>query len=79
MCAVVLVVLLSGCGTGVDADECRDAATAQAEAETAWTSALDAHAAEHETGQEHEGVEDQLMVSRVDLIVANEETRRACG
>ncbi len=78
---VALAVLLSGCGTGEDAAGCRDAATAQVEAEIAFAEAFEAHQAAHldETGDHPEEVEDQLMANRVDLIVANEETRRACG
>ena len=73
------LALLVGSGDGVDAGECRDAATAQVEAEQAWSALLEAHAAAHEAHEEHEAVDDHTMSSRVDLVVATEATRRACG
>ncbi len=77
-CAVALALLV-GCGTGVDAGACREAATAQVEAEQAWSASLEAHAAAHEAHEEHESIEDHTNSSRVDLVVATEATRRACG
>lgn len=81
MCAVVALVLLAGCGGDVDAGACRDAAIAQAEAEAAWSALFDAHATAHETTEvhEHPDTEAQRMAARVDLIVATEATRTACG
>lgn len=76
---MVVLPLLAGCGNGVDESMCRDAATRQAEAEFAWTDALEAHSAVHQTGEEHPDAEDQSMATRIDLIVATAETRRMCG
>lgn len=75
----VLVLLFSAaCGREGNTASCQATATKQAEAELAWSSSLEAHAAAHETGQEHSAVEEQTFVSRVALIVATEATRRAC-
>jgi len=80
---VAALVLLAGCvvSEGVDASECRNAATAQAQAEVAWSATLDAHATAHEITEvhEHPNTEVQQMAARVDLIIAIEATRAACG
>ncbi len=80
---VVALTLLAGCvvSEGVDASECRDAATAQAEAEAVWSASFDAHAIAHETTEvhEHPNTEAQQMAARVDLIIATGATRAACG
>ena len=80
---IAALTLLAGCvvSEGVDASECRDAATAQAEAEAAWSAALDTHTTAHENTEAHEhpNTEAQQMAARVDLIIASEATRAACG
>ena len=77
--AVVLPLLLAGCGNGVDAGECRDAATAQAETEQVWASVIEAHNAAHnDESADHAELDGLLFTSRVDVIVATEATRRAC-
>ena len=76
----VLPLLLAACGNGVDAGECRDAATAQAETEQVWASVIEAHNAAHgdESG-DHAELDGLLFASRVDVIVATEATRQACS
>ncbi len=88
--AVVALTVLAGCGGGADANACRVAAIAQAEAEQAWGLAIEDHNTAHEQ-LEHSGntdtasfenhleLEDRLTATRVDLIVATESTRQACG
>lgn len=72
-----LAVGLSSCGGPSDA-ECRAAATAQAEAESIWSTALDSHAAAHEAGHDHPDADNAVLAGRVELIIAVETTRRAC-
>ena len=89
-CAVVVLTLLSGCGDGADTEACRAAATAQVKAEQAWGLAIEDHNAAHEqaghadhtptaTFGDHLELEERLTVTRVDLVVATEATRQACG
>lgn len=73
----VLAAVLSSCG-GVSASECRAAAIAQAEAEQDWGASIDVHELAHQNEQDHPGVDEQLLTSRADLIVASENTSRAC-
>ena len=74
-----LAFLLAGCGGGgVSLSGCRDAATAQAESERAWAAVIEAHNAAHGATADHLELEEQLLDSRVDVIVAIESTRRAC-
>ena len=78
-CAVLaLLGLLAGCGNGVNADACRDAATEQAEAEAAWGLVIEEHTTAHIADADHSEVEARLMSGRVDAIIAAESTRRAC-
>ena len=70
--------LLAGCGNGVNADACRDAATAQAEAEAAWGLVIEEHATAHTTDADHSDLEARLLSGRADAIIAAESTRRAC-
>lgn len=77
---VVLAVALTACGNSVDAGECHDAAIAQAVAEQAWASVIETHNAAHiDSMDEHPELEGALLSSRVDVILATEATRRACG
>ncbi|MXW77009.1 MAG: hypothetical protein F4Z58_13410 [Acidimicrobiaceae bacterium] len=77
---VVLALAITACGNNVDSGECNDAATAQAVAEQAWASVIEAHNAAHiDSTDEHPELEGALLSSRVDVIVASEEPRRACG
>ena len=77
VCAA-LAVVAAGCG-GVSASDCRAAALAQAESENAWGSAIEAHDMAHATGiQDHSEFEEQLLTSRVDLIIASAGVQRAC-
>ncbi len=84
-CAVLaLSGLLAGCGNGVNADACRDAATEQAEAEAAWGLVIEEHTtahiadADHSEIADHSDIEARLLSGRVDAIIAAESTRRAC-
>ncbi len=70
-------VVLSACGGGSSA-ECRKVATAQAESERTWATAIEAHNAAHAEAADHLELEEQLLVSRVEVIIATESTRRAC-
>lgn len=78
-CAVLVSSgLLAGCGNGVSADACRDAATAQAEAEAAWGSVIEEHSTAHNTDADHSELDARLLSGRADVIIAAESTRRAC-
>ena len=76
---IALSLLLAGCSGGPDTGACRDAATAQAEAERVWASIVEDHSAAHvnETG-DHPELDGLLISARVDMIIAVEATRRAC-
>ena len=77
--ALVATLVLALASGGGSASECRAAAVAQAEAENVWGSAIEAHNAAHETSdQDHPGVDERLLSSRVEMIIASEAVRRAC-
>ena len=73
----VLAALPVACG-GQDSAECLRAATAQAQAETDWSDAIQEHSAAHSESQSHGGHE-ELNALRVNMILAEAEVRNACG
>ena len=75
----VLVLVLTGCGGEWPSAACRDAAAAQAEAEEAYLTVYAAHAVEHAAGSDdHAEYDQRLLTSRIDRILADEATARAC-
>lgn len=79
LAALAAVFLLALAGCGASASSCRAAAVSQAHAENVWGSAIEVHNEAHESGDlDHSAVDEQLLNSRVDLIIASEAVRRAC-
>ncbi len=83
MLAVVCLALVAvSCGGGGSVSECRAAAMAQAVAEDAYIAALTAASGDHDhapsSDHDHAEIDEQVITSRVDVIVATEATRRAC-
>lgn len=74
------LVFLAGCSNSGGAAACRDAASAQAIAEQAWASAIEAHNGAHASELlDHPDLEEQLMTGRIEVIITTEETRKACS
>ncbi|MDE0702039.1 MAG: hypothetical protein F4Y27_01210 [Acidimicrobiaceae bacterium] len=85
--AAVLAVVAISCGAGAGAEsvaECHAAAMAQAVAEDAYIAALtvvsddDGHRHAPSDDHDHAEIEERVIASRVDVILATEATRRAC-
>lgn len=66
------------CGSE-NVSQCRNSAQAQAEAENAWSSELEAHRLAHvQESNDHAGSHEELTALRVNVIVATAATQRAC-
>ncbi len=70
-------IVLSGCG-GDNSVACEDAAALQAQAESDWSDAFQAHNVAHAESNEHDA-HDELTALRVVLIIAEAEVRNSCG
>lgn len=70
-----VVLLAAGCSASTEA--CAQAALALAETELRLTEAYATHAADHESGANHDDAE--VLDARVEMILAEAETRRACA
>lgn len=77
--AAAALVILAGCGTDYDQSACEYAAQDQMHAERAWGELLERHSAAHEDGAAHADLDQFIAGARVDVILAEAETRRSCG
>lgn len=73
--AAVAATLAMGCSAQSDL-ACDRAAWAQADAELRFNAAVTAHNDAHESGVDHD---DSTRAARVEMILAEAETRRRCG
>ena len=73
------VIALAGaaCSSAGPSTACANAALQQALAEQGYGSAVEAHEAAHESGEEHS--DSEIFDARVAMILAEAETRRQCG
>lgn len=75
--AILLTVACSSVAADPSSTACRRAATNQAATETEWARQIELHSAAHSAGEEHS--DDELFGARVDMLIAEAETRRQCG
>lgn len=70
-----------GCASsGFTSEACQTAALTQASAEQRWGAAVEAHQIAHESDiDNHEGIADRMISARVEMILAEAETRRQCS
>lgn len=81
--------MLGGCAlSATGSDACEAAAWAQAAAEQRWGQAIEAHEAAHEAADErgreldnagHDASTEAIAAARVEMILAEADTRRQCG
>ena len=83
---VAAAVLAGSCSSSLDSEACTLAAESQAIAEDRWTSLLREHAAaDHDLAEDlasqsaHDESAGLVLDARVEMILAEAETRRICG
>lgn len=87
--AIIAALILSGCAASATGSEaCEVAAWAQAGAEQRWGQAIEAHEMVHESVIEnspgldhakHDATAEAIVAARVEMIVAEAETRHQCS
>ncbi|MCY3892003.1 MAG: hypothetical protein OXF65_01785 [Acidimicrobiaceae bacterium] len=87
--AIIVALILSGCATSAAGSAaCEAAAWAQADAEQRWGQVIEAHEMVHEAAfadvsepdhASHDASADAVVTARVEMIVAEAETRRQCS
>lgn len=79
LAAVAACVVAVGCGQGFDSAACQEAAEEQVYAEQTWGELLEQHTAAHDDGTAHDELAQFIAGARLDVILAEAETRRSCG
>ena len=77
---VSAAVLAGGCSSSSSAEACREAAEQQAFAEQRWGEEIERHGVTHELGDAVHGESaGEVLGARVEMILAEAETRRSCS
>ena len=76
----VATVLAGGCSSSPSTEACREAAEDQAFAEQRWGEKIEQHNVAHELGDAvHDESAGEILGARVEMILAEAETRRSCS
>ncbi len=76
--AISVCAVAVGCGQGFNSAACEAAAEDQVYAEQRWGELLEQHTAAHESGATHNQLAQLIAGARLEVILAEAETRRTC-